>query len=79
MDVGSANNVDIVVVNNMKKFNHYCPFCRLPIPKVYITKTNTTKKRHKKKIKLIKEVIGEDWDAHTAVCSRLNEFLKNTK
>jgi hypothetical protein len=78
-DAGYANNVDIANVNNMRKFSHKCPFCNNDIPKIYNIKTVTKRKRHKTRIRTIKEIIGEDWATHVKTCTKLKEFLNNTK
>jgi hypothetical protein len=78
-DVSYAQTADGVNVINMKKFNHRCPFCHKDIPKKYISRTITKVKRHKVKTKIIKEVIGEEWETHVRTCNALKEFLNKTK
>jgi len=78
--VATQNVTETIIQNNMSKFNHYCPFCKQSIPKVYLTRTITkNRKRGKIRTKVVKEVIGEDWSTHTQTCSKLKEFLNNTK
>jgi len=79
---GSAEVVDIQNVCNkydMKKYSHRCPFCKGNIPKIYTERTVTVRKRRKTRVKVIKDVIGEDWATHVQTCQELKEFLNKTK
>jgi hypothetical protein len=70
---------EVEIIKNMRKFDHKCPFCHKDIPKIYNIKTITKVRRHRTKIKTIKEVIGEDWSTHVKTCMELKEFLNKTK
>jgi hypothetical protein len=70
---------EIVNICDMNKFNHRCPFCHSQIPKITIERTVTKHKRHRVRTKIIKEVIGEDWETHVKTCQALKEFLNKTK
>jgi hypothetical protein len=63
----------------MKKFNHKCPFCHREIPKIYTQKTITKHKKHRTRIRVIKEVVGEDWATHVKTCEALKTYLNKTK
>jgi hypothetical protein len=74
----NKDSTETIIEGDMK-YNHRCPFCKGDIPKIYQIKTITKRRRHKVKMRTIKEVIGEDWATHVKTCGKLKEFLNKTK